>query len=214
MILPTLDKERLLWGQGIDRVVGIDEAGRGAWAGPVVVGAVVLPKNLEVQGEWQEIRDSKLMSPKKREKLFDFVTKNTIYSVGFIDNAKIDEVNILQATFLAVQKSISELGVEPQYALLDALEGVSLPCRFESITKGDQKVLSIAAASIVAKVTRDRMLFDFDKIHPGYGFATHKGYGTKDHKDSLEKHGVCDIHRLSYNPVKQVYKKNTAQITD
>ena len=176
-------------------VCGIDEAGRGPLAGPVVAGAVILPEDCEIL--W--LNDSKQLSEKKREALYDEIMEKALaVSVGMASPARIDEINILQATYEAMREAIKGLGVQPGLLLNDAvtIPGIEIP-RIP-IVKGDAKSVSIAAASILAKVTRDHMMMEYDEIYPGYGFGKHKGYGTKAHIEALKTLGPCPIHRGSF----------------
>ena len=176
-------------------VCGIDEAGRGPLAGPVVAGAVILPEDCEIL--W--LNDSKQLSEKKREALYDEIMEKALaVSVGMASPARIDEINILQATYEAMREAIKGLGVQPGLLLNDAvtIPGIEIPQI--PIVKGDAKSVSIAAASILAKVTRDHMMMEYDEIYPGYGFGKHKGYGTKAHIEALKTLGPCPIHRRSF----------------
>jgi len=177
-------------------ICGIDEAGRGPLAGPVVVGAVVLPKESFIEG----VNDSKKISEKKREKLFDTITEEAIcYSVGIVDEKTIDEINILNATKLGVKRALEALKTKPDLLMLDALNNLdTLGIPYMSIIKGDAKNYSIAAASIIAKVTRDRIMREWDDVYPIYGFAKHKGYGTAEHIRVIKENGPCPIHRQSF----------------
>lgn len=207
MIFPHLEKEENFWNEGLQLVAGIDEAGRGPLAGPVVAGAVVVYRHaieeLRDLPEFKLVRDSKTLSARQREKAFDFVVKNFAWGVGLSDEKTIDRVNILQASFLAMKKAISDLKIkiknDPQILLIDGnmrLPNVSV--RQEAVTGGDKYVFSIAAASIIAKVTRDRLMLEADKKFPAYGFAKHKGYGTKAHFEMIKEYGLCEIHRKSF----------------
>lgn len=187
--------------KGID-IVGVDEAGRGPLAGSVVATAVKLKKYSE---ELQEINDSKKLSEKKREKLFDIIMENFEVGIGVANSDEIDEINILNATFLAMRRALEELkkkvkiDEESTLVLVDGNFKIrEYSGKQEEVIKGDAKSLSIAAASIIAKVTRDRMLVEEDKNYPEYGFAKHKGYGTKAHREALLKYGACPIHRRSF----------------
>ena len=182
--------------RGIELVAGIDEAGRGPLAGPVVAAAVILPKHALIEG----VNDSKKISEKKREKLYDDIINAAIaWGVGIVDNNVIDEINILNATRMAMHNAIEALKVKPEYILIDAEKKVDtngIP--FMPIIKGDALSISIAAASIIAKVTRDRIMREYDKIYPLYGFEKHKGYGTKMHLEAISENGICCIHRKSF----------------
>ena len=177
-------------------ICGIDEAGRGPLAGPVVVGAVILPKDSFIEG----VNDSKKVSEKKREKLYDIITEEAIcYSVGIVDEKTIDEINILNATKLGVKRALEALDTKPDLLMLDALNNLdTLGIPYMSIIKGDAKNYSIAAASIIAKVTRDRIMREWDDVFPIYGFAKHKGYGTAEHIRIIKENGPCKIHRQSF----------------
>lgn len=176
-------------------ICGIDEAGRGPLAGPVVAGAVILPKDCEIL----YINDSKQLSAKMREELFDVVMENAVATgIGIVPAERIDEVNILQATYEAMRQAINNLGRIPDILLNDAVTIPDVPMKQVPIIKGDAKSISIAAASILAKVTRDHMMEAYDRIYPGYGFASHKGYGTKEHIQALRQAGPCGIHRRTF----------------
>ncbi len=176
-------------------VCGVDEAGRGPLAGPVVAGAVVFPKDCELL----YINDSKQLSAAMRTKLFSKILSNAVASgVGLATAETIDEINILQATYQAMREAINNLGIIPDILLNDAITIPDLRIRQVPIIKGDAKSMTIAAASILAKVTRDRMMEEYDRMYPGYGFAAHKGYGTKEHIQALRKLGPCDIHRKTF----------------
>ncbi len=182
--------------KGFEYICGIDEAGRGPLAGPVVVAAVIMPKDSNIEG----VNDSKKVSEKKREKLYDEITNEAIaWGVGIIDQKEIDDINILNATKKGLTLSLKELSKKPDLILVDALEKIdTLGIPYEAIIKGDAKCYSIAAASIIAKVTRDRIMREYDKIYPEYRFEKHKGYGTKMHIDAIKTYGICPIHRKSF----------------
>ena len=182
--------------EGAKYICGIDEAGRGPLAGPVVTACVILPKDSFIEG----VNDSKKVSEKKREKVYEEIIKNAIsYSVGIIDEGKIDEINILQATKLGLETALKGLSTRPDLILVDALTEINTDgIPYMSIIKGDSLSYSIAAASIVAKVTRDRIMKEYDKIYPEYGFAKHKGYGTAEHISAIKKYGLCPIHRITF----------------
>lgn len=194
--------ENEIYNSGIDTICGIDEAGRGPLAGPVVVAAVIMKKDSMLEG----VNDSKKVSEKKREALYEQIINESIaYGIGIIDQKEIDELNILNATKKAVTIAIKELKVKPQKILVDALNGIdTLGVPYTSIIKGDAKSYSIAAASIIAKVTRDRIMREWDELYPQYSFEKHKGYGTKMHIDAIKEHGICPLHRLSF--VKNIIK--------
>lgn len=182
--------------QNVKLLAGIDEAGRGPLAGPVVVGAVILPKESLIEG----VNDSKKVSEKKREKLYDEITKEAIaWGVGIVDEKEIDEINILNATKKALTMALQNMKIKPDKILVDALTHIdTLGIPYTSIIKGDATSYSIAAASIIAKVTRDRIMREYDKKYPEYGFAKHKGYGTTAHIQAIKQHGACMIHRKSF----------------
>ena len=182
--------------KGIKYIAGIDEAGRGPLAGPVVVASVIMPEDSMIEG----VNDSKKISENKREKLYEIIIKEAIsYSVGIVYQEEIDEINILQATKKALTMAVERLEVKPNIILVDALTGIdTLGIPFESIIKGDAKCYSIAAASIIAKVTRDRIMREWDKVYPEYGFASHKGYGTAKHIAAIKEYGPCPLHRKTF----------------
>lgn len=190
-----MEYENNLYSQGYNIIAGIDEAGRGPLAGPVVACAVILKKDERVEG----VNDSKKLSPKKRDKLFDeIIDKCVAYGIGIIDNKVIDEINILEATRLAMKQAIENLKVQPDYLLIDAETHIATNIPLKGIIKGDSLSQSIAAASIIAKVTRDRMLLEFDKKYPEYVFSKHKGYGTALHIAKIKEYGLTDIHRKTF----------------
>lgn len=182
--------------KGEKLIAGIDEAGRGPLAGPVVVACVILDKNSMIEG----INDSKKISENKREKLYEIIVKEAIsYGVGIVYQEEIDEINILQATKKALTQAVSAMKIKPSLILVDALTKIdTLGIPYSSIIKGDVKCYSIAAASIIAKVTRDRIMREWDKIFPQYGFSSHKGYGTAKHIEAIKEYGLCQIHRKSF----------------
>ena len=192
--LKKMDKE--FYDKGIKYIAGIDEAGRGPLAGPVVVASVILPQDSMIEG----INDSKKLSEAKREKLYEIITKEAIsYGVGIIYQDEIDQINILQATKKGLTESIKQMSIKPNIIMVDALSGIdTLGIPYKSIIKGDAKCYSIAAASIIAKVTRDRIMREWDKIYPEYGFGSHKGYGTAKHIAAIKEFGPCPIHRRTF----------------
>jgi len=199
---PNLDEEDKLKSQGYELIAGIDEVGRGALAGPVVAGAVILPHPANLPW-FKLVRDSKELNSGKRESLFDLISKEAIaVGTGIVPSQVIDSVNILKATKLAMMQAVEKLPKQPNFLLIDrvTLSQCSIPQK--GITRGDKLCLSIACASIIAKVTRDRMMEEFDQIYPGYGFAQHKGYGTQKHISCLRKLGPSPIHRLYFAPVR------------
>ena len=192
--------EKELYAQGIDLIAGVDEVGRGPLAGPVVAAAVILPKACKIPG----LNDSKKIPKSKHKEIYEAVLQNAIaIGIGIKDNQVIDQVNIYEATKLAMMEAIGQLEPQPQHLLIDAMK-LDLPISQTSIIKGDANSLSIAAASIVAKVTRDQMMEDFDREYPGYDFAQNAGYGTAKHLAGLDQLGVTPIHRRSFEPVKSM----------
>ena len=182
--------------KGYKYICGIDEAGRGPLAGPVVVASVIMPENSMIEG----VNDSKKVSEKKREKLYDLILSEAIsYGVGIIGQDEIDEINILNATKKGLTISLQELTQKPDLIIVDALNNIdTLGTKYESIIKGDAKCYSIAAASIIAKVTRDRIMREWDKVYPQYGFVAHKGYGTAAHIKALKEYGACPLNRQTF----------------
>ena len=195
-----LSYEKSLYAQGVELIAGVDEVGRGPLAGPVVAAAVILPKNCKIKG----LNDSKRIPKKKHEEIFQAVKDNALaIGIGIMDNHVIDKVNIYEATKLAMKEAISQLEPQPEYLLIDAMK-LDLPISQTSIIKGDANSLSIAAASIIAKVTRDKIMDNYDQEFPGYDFSQNAGYGTTKHLEGLEKHGVTPIHRTSFEPIKTI----------
>ena len=188
--------ENQLRSKGFEFICGIDEAGRGPLAGPVVVASVIMPADSIIEG----VNDSKKVSEKKREKLYDLILEEAIsYGVGIIGQDEIDDINILNATKKSLTMSLKELDKKPDLIIVDALTHIdTLGIPYESIIKGDAKCYSIAAASIIAKVTRDRIMREWDKVYPQYGFERHKGYGTSAHISAIKEYGLCPIHRKSF----------------
>lgn len=192
--------EKELYTQGIQLIAGVDEVGRGPLAGPVVAAAVILPENCKIPG----LNDSKKIPKSKHKEIYEAVLQNAIaIGIGVKDNQVIDQVNIYEATKLAMMEAIGQLDPQPQHLLIDAMR-LDLPISQTSIIKGDANSLSIAAASIVAKVTRDQMMEEFDREYPGYDFAQNAGYGTTKHLAGLDQLGVTPIHRRSFEPVKSM----------
>lgn len=187
--------EKKWYTKGFELIAGIDEAGRGPLAGPVVAGAVILPKGLIIEG----VNDSKKLSEKKRDTLYSIIVKEALcWGVGIVDNNIIDEINVLNAAKMAMKIAVGQLKFKPEVLLIDA-EKLDIPeVRQEAIIKGDAKSISIAAASIIAKVTRDRIIEEYDKKFPDYGFAKHKGYGTAEHMEAIREKGLCEIHRKTF----------------
>ena len=182
--------------KGIKYIAGIDEAGRGPLAGPVVVACVIMPEDSMIEG----VNDSKKISEKKREKLYDLILEEAVsYGIGIINQEEIDEINILRATKKALTMALTQMEIKPNVILVDALTGIdTLGIPYKSIIKGDANSYSIAAASIIAKVTRDRIMREWDKVYPEYGFAGHKGYGTAKHIEAIKQYGLCPLHRRSF----------------
>ncbi|MEK6680686.1 MAG: ribonuclease HII [Nitrospirota bacterium] len=190
--------EREAYNAGYNLIAGVDEAGRGPLAGPVVASAVILPKGIYIPS----IDDSKKLSEKKREQLYEVISKEAIsIGIGIVDEKTIDEINILQAAIKAMKIAIGGLSQKPDFILTDAvsLPGINIP--HKPIIKGDSKSISIAAASIIAKVTRDRLMYEYHKKYPAYNFISNKGYGTAKHLEMLRKHGPCEIHRRTFKGV-------------
>ena len=199
--------ERALWQKKLTRVAGVDEAGRGPLAGPVVAAAAVLPARWDEAGlprELEGLNDSKQLTEIQREKFFAFLVNcdEVNFGIAEMDAARIDAVNILEATHLAMNAALAKLFPPPEHALVDGLRVKSLRVPQTAIVKGDGLSYSIAAASVLAKVTRDRLMREFDRQFPDYGFAGHKGYGTAEHLAAIEKFGACAIHRKSFSPLK------------
>jgi len=184
----------------MELIAGIDEVGRGPLAGPVVAAAVILDPNNPIEG----LKDSKKLSAKRRTELAEIIkAKAKCYAYGRAEPAEIDEINILQASLLAMHRAVANLPVQPHHALVDGIHCPILPCSVEAIIKGDTKIPAISAASILAKVLRDNEMIGFEEIYPGYGFAAHKGYPTKQHILAIQQLGVTPIHRKSFKPVSQ-----------
>ena len=196
-----LSYEKKLYQSGYSLICGTDEAGRGPLAGPVVAAAVILPKNYTLDG----LNDSKQLSEKKREKYYPIIIKDAIsYGIGIVDAKTIDEINIYEASRLAMKKAIASMSVKPDYVLTDAMPIKDLGIPVTSIVHGDALSLSIAAASVLAKVTRDHIMYDLDKKYPEYEFAKHKGYPTKRHLELLKKYGANSEYRFTYKPVRDL----------
>ncbi len=196
--------EKEAYDQGFQVVCGVDEAGRGPLAGPVFAAAVILPRNQSIEG----VNDSKKLSEKKRELLFDKIRQEALaYCIASVDEKTIDEINILQATFLAMKNAIKGLDVKPDYALIDGNKTPNVDLPMQAVVKGDARSASIAAASILAKVSRDRYMLEMAQLYPQYKFEQHKGYGTKLHYEMLDEYGVSPIHRVSF--LKSWYNKKS-----
>ncbi len=193
--MPDYEYEMKASSLGFSKICGVDEAGRGPLAGPVYAAAVILPQGLVIDG----LNDSKKLSEKKREQLYDKVIENAVaWSVGVATEQEIDSVNILQATYLAMKRAVESLPVAADYALIDGNRMPPLDIDGETVIKGDSLSMSIAAASIIAKVTRDRFMLELDEKYPEYLFSKHKGYGTALHYEMIEKHGISPVHRRSF----------------
>ena len=193
--MPNFDYENARYNEGYTAVCGCDEAGRGPLCGPVVAAAVILPRDVEIEG----LNDSKKLTEKKRELLFDIIKEKALaYAIAEASPAEIDEINILNASMLAMRRAVDALQVKADFALIDGncSRGFNIPT--ETVVKGDAKSASIAAASILAKVTRDRQCIELDRLYPEYGIAKHKGYPTKDHMNAVREHGPSPIHRRSF----------------
>ena len=201
---PTLEFENRLWSAGYPLVAGLDEAGRGCWAGPVVAAAIILPANQEIQNKLSGVRDSKQMTARQRSYWAEEIKHEAYcFSVGFSSHEEIDAQGIVAATRQAMMRALERLKAQPQFLLLDY---ILLPCMDLpqlALVKGDGRVLSIAAASILAKTCRDAWMANMEVQYPGYGFARNKGYGTSQHRASLERKGICPIHRCSFAPIRE-----------
>ncbi|MBG1233331.1 ribonuclease HII [Aestuariivirga litoralis] len=195
---PHFRTEKFAFAEGHVIVCGVDEAGRGPWAGPVYAAAAILdPKRIP-----KGINDSKALTHERREELYPEIIAVADFGIGFASAAEIDEINILQATYLAMNRAVMALQAVPTLALIDGNRAPKLACKTQTLIGGDAISLSIAAASIIAKVTRDRLMTDLDQLFPHYGFAKHKGYGTADHAQALKTHGPCAEHRKSFAPIR------------
>lgn len=194
--MPDYEYEKAAITSGFNNICGVDEAGRGPLAGPVCAAAVIMLADTVIEG----LDDSKKLSEKKRERLYGEITEKAIaYSVAYGTLEEIESLNILEATFLAMNRAIDGLKVKPDFALIDGNrvpKGIKIPCA--TVVKGDSKSMSVAAASVLAKVTRDRLMLTYDEKYPQYNFKKHKGYGTKEHTDLIKLYGPCEIHRLSF----------------
>lgn len=201
--IDILKYEKELYNEGIEFIAGVDEVGRGPLIGPVVAAAVILPKNYKLDG----LTDSKKLSEKKRNLFYEIIKRDALaVGIGIKDEKVIDEVNIYEATKLAMIDAINKLSIKPEHILIDAMP-LELDTPTTSIIKGDMKSESIAAASVIAKVTRDAMMYELDKKYPEYGFGSHKGYPTKKHIEALEKYGLIEGYRKTYAPVKDMIKE-------
>ena len=202
-----LKYEKELYEKGITLIGGVDEVGRGPLVGPVVAACVILPVNYELPG----LNDSKKISEKKRDQFYDIIMRDAIsVGVGIVGPEKIDEINILEASRLAMKLAIENLDVKPEFILSDAMKLNNIDIPYQDIVHGDALSLSIAAGSVIAKVTRDRMMYELDKKYPEYGFAKHKGYPTKAHLENIAKYGVLENYRFTYKPVSDLI--NSAKV--
>lgn len=202
---PTLDYEEALWKQGFFAVAGIDEAGRGCLAGPVMAGAVILPAESGIAERLRGVRDSKLMTPAERDEMYDAVIQEAAaWGAGEADNREIDRIGILNATKNAMKRAVGNLGMQPDHLLIDFVRLHDVTTPQIGLKHGDMLCLSIACASVIAKVTRDRwMQSEAARLYPQYGFETHKGYGTREHMEALRRYGPCPIHRMTFRPLSE-----------
>ncbi|OQX27387.1 MAG: ribonuclease HII [Desulfobacteraceae bacterium IS3] len=199
--------EKDAWQKGFSRVAGIDEAGRGPLAGPVVSAAVILPQGFSIQ-----VRDSKTLSSKQRDNFYDKIYAHALcVGIGMADAAEIDRINILKASLLSMRLALENLKLQPDYLLIDGQFPIASALPQKPVIKGDSLSMSISAASIIAKVTRDRLMDKYHKDYPQFGFSKHKGYPTKAHKDAIRKFGICPIHRLTFKGVKE-YAQQISEI--
>lgn len=205
---PNFQRENELWSAGYRNICGIDEAGRGCWAGPLVAAAVIFDKNIkERDQEFAKINDSKKLSPNKREKLVDFIINRAKHwAVGWVTSKELDKIGLTRANVLAMERAVSNLGNNPDYCIIDGniIKNSLIITSFSNIIKGDSKSVSIAAASILAKVFRDKLMDSVDEEYPEYGFGKHKGYGTEKHRKSIKKLGILGIHRKSFAPIQEL----------
>ena len=198
--MPSYEFEQAVLDRGFTAVCGIDEAGRGPLAGPVCAAAVILPANIEIPG----LNDSKKLTDKKRRELFPIIKEKAVaYGIAFATHTEIDEINSLQATYLAMERAMEQLAVKPQLALIDGNRAKDFGLPVQTVVHGDSLSASIAAASILAKVTRDNLMLEMAESFPQYGFEIHKGYGTKAHYEAILQHGPCPIHRMTF--LKKLY---------
>jgi ribonuclease HII len=212
MIFPDLQFEMEQWQAGKQYIAGIDEAGRGAWCGPIAAAAVILPADEQILERLKGVRDSKLMSAKQRKVWADHIREQALcWQVGMAGHEEIDALGIVPATRLAMQRAIEGLQFRPDYLLIDAVKLPKIEIEQTSMIKGDQKSLSIAAASILAKTSRDDLLAELAKTYPVYGFERHKGYGTRLHQMNLKKWGTCEIHRKTFAPIKLILEETSVE---
>ena len=209
MDIDLLKYEKELYNQGITLIGGVDEAGRGPLVGPVVAACVILPVNYSLDG----LIDSKQLTEKKRDKYYDIIMNDAIsVGVGIVDSKTIDEINILEASRLAMKLAIDNMKIKPEYILSDAMKLNNQSIPYKDIIHGDALSLSIAAGSVIAKVTRDRMMYELDKEYPEYGFGKHKGYPTKLHLENIKKYGLLKNYRFTYKPVSDLINKGDVTI--
>lgn len=200
--------EKELWNAGVNYIAGIDEVGRGPLIGPVVTACVILPKDFILEG----LTDSKKLSEKKREEYYDYIMEHALsVGIGMMDEKVIDEVNIYEATKLAMYQAVENSPIRPEHVLIDAMKLEKLEMPSTSIIKGDAKSISIAAASVIAKVTRDRMMIELDQKYPMYGFKSHKGYPTKRHVEAIEKYGLIEGYRKTFKPISTMLEKEVVK---
>jgi ribonuclease HII len=225
MKYPNYNLERELLNQGYQNIVGVDEVGRGAWAGPIIAVAAMINSKPQITRNKQipnikfqsssarqapnlsGIKDSKLLSEKAREKIFEQLSRQVIWSVGIVSHKEIDQRGMTWANQMVIKRAIKKLAIEPDYLLIDQVYGFKHQRPHQLIINGDRQVLSIAVASILAKVTRDRLMRKYHQKFPKFNFQRHKGYGTKLHQSCLQKYGICKIHRQSYKPIKKIMSK-------
>jgi len=206
---PTLEYEQQLWGKGFHIVAGLDEAGRGAWAGPVFAAAVVLPRDERILRLLDGVRDSKRMTANQRNRHLDCIKSVSVgWAIGMATDDEIDAMGIIIATCLAMQRAIEDLTFHPTYLLVDYIQIENCACPQLSLAKGDCRSLSIAAASVIAKTARDAFMVEEGKRYPEYGFAQHKGYGTAQHRAAIDKFGPCTIHRMTFKPLSSALQTN------
>ena len=203
---PNLTHEQKLWENGVRWIAGLDEAGRGAWAGPVVAAVAILPNVPDLEKILFGVRDSKQMNVRQREIWVEKIKVTALsWGIGSSDNKEIDSLGILPATRLAMMRALTQLSIQPEHLLIDAVQLSSIEISQSALIKGDQRSLSIAAASILAKTTRDSLMCQEHTINPLYGFHRHKGYGTRYHQESLAQNGPCPIHRMSFRPLREQF---------
>lgn len=209
MDTPHLDFESQLWGQGLRLVAGVDEAGRGALAGPVAAAALILPVDHSLPKRLDGVRDSKQMTPLQRERWAELLPSIAVaWGVGFASHQEIDDLGIVPATHLAVERALDCLKVTPEHLLLDYLQIPSVDCPQTPLVRGDATSLSIAAASVLAKTSRDALMRELNGMYPAYGFAAHKGYASQQHLEAITRLGPCAVHRMSFRPFRVETEQN------